>query len=326
MKRILAVYDTDTAYGDRLTSYLNTRTSHPFQMVAFTSRQALVSYLDKRHVDVLLISQNVISEEILRKDIGQIMLLTEGDVLKELSRYPAIYKYQSSDSVIREVVQAYGSQEEISCAVCRSTERIAVYSPLGRCMKTSLSLVLGEMLSREKKTVYCSLDAFSGLSSILGGEGEEDLSDALYFFRQGDLQSKIHSMLRTHHSLDYLASARCPEDLHQVSAGDLNAVLDLMEQSGAYQCSVIDVGGFVTDVAHILECCSRIYMPVKEDTVSLAKLREYERYMLQAGKEEVMLRTEKLKLPYSHCFGGGEVYLDQLVWGEFGDYVRSRLC
>ena len=327
MKRILAVYDTDIDYGDRLTAYLNTRTSHPFQMVAFTSRQALMDYLNKRHVDVLLISQNVMSEEISQKDVGQIMLLTEGDVLKELSQYPAIYKYQSSDGLIRDVVKAYGEQAESErLPAGKRAKRIAVYSPLGRCMKTSLALVAGILLAKEGAALFCSLEAFSGVDMLLGGKSPGDLSDVFYYCRQGMLANKALSLVQSYREMDYISPIRCPQDLRQFSAEELNRALEILEQSRPYQYSILDVGSQITDIPGVLEHCEKIYMPVKEDAVSLEKLKNYEQYMRETGQEEILLKTQRLKLPYHHCFGGGEVYLDQLIWGEFGDYVRGTVC
>ena len=44
-----------------------------------------------------------------------------------------------------------------------------------------------------------------------------------------------------------------------------------------------------------------------------------------AGQEKVLDRIRKLKLPYHSTFGKRESYMEQLLWGELGDYVRQLL-
>ena len=41
--------------------------------------------------------------------------------------------------------------------------------------------------------------------------------------------------------------------------------------------------------------------------------------------EKVLDRIRKLKLPYHSTFGKRESYMEQLLWGELGDYVRQLL-
>ena len=62
-----------------------------------------------------------------------------------------------------------------------------------------------------------------------------------------------------------------------------------------------------------------------KDSVSLAKLEEFERYLDVSGNGALREKIKKLKLPYHSSFGRRENYLEQLLWGELGDYVRQLL-
>lgn len=66
-------------------------------------------------------------------------------------------------------------------------------------------------------------------------------------------------------------------------------------------------------------------MPVREDGISLAKLEQYEKVLAMRGYEDVREKTKKLKLPFHSSFGQRENYVEQLVWGELGDYVRRLI-
>ena len=68
-----------------------------------------------------------------------------------------------------------------------------------------------------------------------------------------------------------------------------------------------------------------VYMPVKDDLVSMAKLEEFEEYLGEADQTDVKGRIQRLKLPENSTVLRGENYMEQLLWGELGDYVRRLL-
>ena len=71
--------------------------------------------------------------------------------------------------------------------------------------------------------------------------------------------------------------------------------------------------------------CDVVYMPVREDCISAAKLEEFEEYLEEADDTGVRDRIQKLKLPRHTGIGKRDGYLEQLIWGEMGDYVRQLL-
>ena len=91
-----------------------------------------------------------------------------------------------------------------------------------------------------------------------------------------------------------------------------------------YDVVILDLSDSVSQLYKVLEQCTRIYMPIREDPVSLAKLKELEQYFSQTGNGMLRERIKRLKLPYHGSFGRGD-YIDQLLWGELGDYVRQLL-
>ena len=58
---------------------------------------------------------------------------------------------------------------------------LGVYSPVGRCLKTSFALTMGKLLAQEERVLYLNLEEFSGLSVLMKEEYKSDLSDLLYF-------------------------------------------------------------------------------------------------------------------------------------------------
>ena len=79
------------------------------------------------------------------------MTLAEGEIRKSVDSYPSVYKYQAADSLIREVIGCYCESPEEAGLVVRGRKAriLGIYSPIGRCLKTSLALTLGQQLARE---------------------------------------------------------------------------------------------------------------------------------------------------------------------------------
>ena len=71
-----------------------------------------------------------------------------------LDQYPAVYKYQSSEKVIREVMACYGVENGVDTSPALLPKKemriIGIYSPVGRTQKTSFALTMGQILAKER--------------------------------------------------------------------------------------------------------------------------------------------------------------------------------
>ena len=124
--------------------------------------------------------------------------------------------------------------------------------------------------------------------------------------------------------LDYIPPVRYPEDLDQAGEEAIAGLIRAIAGESAYDTLVVDIGSGRRTALSVMKLCRVIYMPIREDPVSLAKLKELEQYFSQTGNGMLRERIKRLKLPYHGSFGRGD-YIDQLLWGELGDYVRQLL-
>lgn len=328
MEKIMAVYDVEPRYADRFADFTNQKEKVPFTVVAFTSVEVLKEYAGNHVIEILLISNAVPRECVKAIPAAQIVVLAEGEVVPAEDEYPSVYKYQSTDSIIREVLAHYCEQPREADLVLLSNKAkiLGVYSPIGRCLKTSFAWTLGQQLGKNGKVLYVSMEEYSGFSKLLGNEVQSDLSDVFYFYRQGNCSFvRLSSMIYTWGNLDYIPPVRYPEDLGQITGEDLAEFMNRIAVESGYEIIVIDVGNPGRHGVFILELCDVIYMPVKDDCVSAAKLEEFTEYLEISGKRGMQEKIQKLKLPYHSGFGRRDTYLEQLLWGELGDYVRKLL-
>lgn len=327
MEKILAVWDVDACYAERFADVVNQKEKVPFTVVPFTSLEALREYAKGHVIEILLVSGAVPEKQLKEFGARSVITLAEGEIVSSEGSYPSVYKYQSTDSVIREVMAYYCEKPQpMLVAVGHRAKVIGVYSPVARCLKTSLALTMGQQLARDGKVLYVGFEAFSGFGSLLHGDGKGNLSDVLYFFRQQSFSVlRLKSIVYNWKDMDYIPPVKYPEDLEQLTGDEAAKLVERLASECGYEYIIVDLGQVICSMMPLLEQCDIVYMPIKEDGVSSAKLEEFDQYLSVSHQEDLKQRILRVKLPYHSSFGRKDTYMEQLLWGELGDYVRKLL-
>ena len=292
MDKIMAVYDVDASYAQRFADVVNQKEKAPFTVVPFTSLEALKRYAEHHPIEILLVSSGVPSKTAEEVGAKAVVALVEGEVVPVSEEHPSVYKYQSTDSVIREVMAYYCEKPQpLLVAVGKRAKVIGIYSPVSRCLKTSLALTMGQQLAREGKVLYIGFEPFAGFTALLEGECRADLSDVLYFFRQEDFGvMRLRSLVYTWKDMDYIPPVKYPEDLEQLTGEEAALLVEQIAVECGYGYLIVDMGQTICSILPVLDNCDVIFMPVKEDCVSAAKLEEFEKYLQVSKREDRRLR------------------------------------
>ena len=330
-KNIFAVCDLEVDYALNFMDYLNQKKNIPFEIQAFTTVESLIAYGKRTHIELLLISGKAMCRQIREMDIGKIVILSEGVHPPELDQYPSVYKYQSSSEVIREVMACYGAEKAVEPVpfpvLKKTTEIYGVYSPIGRCLKTSFALTLGQVLAREKAVLYLNLEEYSGFDELMGKSFAHNLSDLLYYVRQ-DNQNLIHrmnGMVETVNNLDYIPPVQTPGDIRGTCWRDWERLIQEIAAHSSYEVLILDMGSGIDDTFQMLDMCTRIYMPVLTDVVSVSKLAQFENLIRIWDFSQILAKTVRVRPPFHMGNGPAENYVEGLLWSELGDYVREVL-
>ena len=327
MEKIMAVYDVDACYAERFADVVNQREKVPFTVVPFTSLEQLKEYAKGHQIEILLVSGGALPEQLKEINAQAVVTLAEGEIVSSTGSFPSVYKYQSTDSLIREVMAYYCEKPQpVLVAVGKRAKVIGIYSPIARCLKTSLALTMGQQLARDGKVLYVNFEVLTGFRSLIEGDGKGDLSDILYFFRQENFGvMRLKSIVCDWKDMDYIPPVKYPEDLEQLTGEEAANLVECLASECGYEYIIADLGQVICSMVPVLEKCNIIYMPVKEDGVSSAKLEEFEQYLDVTRHEDLKQRILRVKLPYHSSFGRRDTYMEQLLWGELGDYVRKLL-
>ncbi|WP_308784302.1 hypothetical protein, partial [uncultured Blautia sp.] len=281
-KHIFAICDPEAEYARNFMDYLNRKKNLPFEVQAFTGPESLVAYGKEHRIELLLIAEEAVCGELRDLDIGKIIVLTEGVSSAEKSPYAGVYKYQSSAQVVREVMACYGEEASIlpaqSPVLKKTTEVLGIYSPSGRCLKTSFALTLGQLLGKNRPVLYLNMEEYSGFDSLFGKNFPANLSDLLYYVRQGEqnLTARINSMVQTVGQLDFIPPVQSPLDIRGTPWQDWICLIQEIMLHSPYETLILDIGNGIDEVFQILDMCGRIYMPVLPDKMSCCKLAQFE--------------------------------------------------
>lgn len=261
-----------------MADYLSAKPGLPFEVQAFSAPESLEEYARDHPVDMLLISPDLLSEEVKELKIDRIMLLSEEETGAEVD-YPSAYKYQSSESILREVLSCYTREEAVtdSAPWCgRRTRIYGVYSPIKRCGKTGFALMLGQVLAEQGRVLYLNFEEYSGFRELFGQE-ESDMSELMLHLlqEQSGLFGKLKELVRSLGKMDYIPPGVCHADFLELNRTHWERLLECIREEGLYDAVILDLGTATDALFQILEQCDAVYMPVKEDTVSQAKLQQF---------------------------------------------------
>ncbi len=358
----IIILDEDERFCTLLAYYINEKAHTGMRAEPFTDPEYLSEYLNKSAADILLINASLMDRVLLpEREAPFVIALVEEEPEEEM-RVPWVLKYQAAATLTNAVIEAYAkrgrageihpplpgedapSGEEMMpgkdtlpgevpaagpALAMPDAKLIAVYSPIGRCGKTSFAVTLGEMMAFHQKVLYVNLEDYSGFSELLGDLPEGDLSDLMYVSRleEGEILYKLSGIIRTWERLDYIPPVFSMNDLRELSAKEWVSLLGKIASDGEYDRIILDIGTQIDNVWEILKLCVRIYVPVLNDPAAKAKLIQFGAETERFGGSALLEKLKYLHLPEPGKEERSErlPFPERIVRGRMGDYVKRLL-
>lgn len=300
----LVICDREEGYASAFAHYLMKKDELAFQVRTCSDLSYVLSMQKDGKIDFLFISSDY-PEELRRKvDAEKIFVLTEGSGAAISSRETAVYKYQSGDRILSELISQCSTLGETEGGILKSIGKkqgkvIAVYSPVHRVGKSSYALRLGKKLGKEANVLYLGMETYGGVGGHFP-ESTQNLADVLYYVRQekGNLGLALTTIVRHMEGLDYIAPIQVSEDIKEVSSGEwLSLIRKIMEQS-IYEVLILDMDEGVRDIYSVLRACTEIHLLTIDDPIAEAKVRQFEEELMLLGHEDIrgkIIRKEQKK-------------------------------
>ena len=320
-EKMYCIYDQSEKYALRLADYINSRHLMPGQVAVYTSEDALVRDSDRYEVELLMLV-NCVDSEVL-EHVGPLVTVYLTDEFMD-GNY--VNPYQSADHLVKDVMSYMSGIGAVKTSSDRKTMINCIYSPAGKCFKTTLALMLALWSSRNGRSLYINLEQFSGLRDILSDK-EGGLSEALYQFKiNGKLAAgNIISCTGQIQGMDYFYPVTCAEDISELQDTEFMDFLNLIMEAEVYEYIWIDVGAIYNRPWRLMEICDRIFMPEAQDSVGKQKEMEMENYLVVSGRTALFERIEKISIPYDEEIWGRKISLEYLKRPENGKFVNRIL-
>lgn len=327
------IYDKNENYAKRLMNSMHQemrlKGGKHFEIQLFTEEQGLRSYLAENEPAVLIASEESYCQTIGEEYEGRKVILTEEysgqEEIQKIygEQSVGVYRYQTSEKILKQILEECPVQYRGSLS---SAEIIGVYSPVTIMQKTAFILNMAKVLSDTYHLLYINLEEFSGLEELLENSSDLTLSDALYYYRQGQKTaiSRISETINSVAGIDYIAPVRCAEDIAFMDAEQMMDFIITAGKCHDYEIILLDISNAVKQPWKMLDCCKKIYMPIKNDYLSLKKLHNFETYFIGAGLERILNNIVKVRLPE----GENEItcdFWDKLQFGGMYRYVKKLL-
>lgn len=303
-KKLIVICDKDRLFADSLAAYINTKTDPGCEALSFSSEAEAENTLGKEPVEILLSDRAHMAE---RPGHVRYVLRLAGDEPPESTgedgeeKTPSVYKYQSAENLMSEMMKLCSSEKPgftLSQRSGRKTRVIAVISPIGRCGKTMFAVTLGKELSGREKVIYIPLEDYRSFDCPSQESRGGDLTDLMLFLRRekGDFGMKLESMLRSCGSLRFIPPSATPCDLRDIGSEEWIQLLNRISGNTQFETVILDMGMLPDEVFSLLLRCDRIYVPGLDDPVSRVKLNHF-REVLRAQAPEAENAVVSLRLP-----------------------------
>jgi hypothetical protein len=297
----LWIADPGKSYAEAFMEYVNLKKSHLFQVRICTEKEQISKILAEEEIEILLISAEWYESCRDRLHRECVILLSEGSLRKEYKSYPVVYKYQSAENILREIMYYYSdleTGEDYFTGQRRDNRVIGVYSPVGGVGKTVFALTLAQILAENQKILYLNLEECSGFAEFMGGS-HWNISDLIYFLRQNKAQFlyRLNSMVQKLDRMDYIPPCDSYTDFRQITVEEWQRLLYMIRNQSSYDCVVLDFGHASGHEIELLRQCDGIYVPVRQDMIAQAKVRQWEHFIQILDGVDVMEKLQKLELP-----------------------------
>lgn len=336
----VAVCDVCEGYLERFVAYLVEHKSEEMAVQAFSTPELFLKTIRERKFDAAILGSGFeMAAESVRAYFPCMVLtnIMPEQTAEELT-YTAkdtelkteVFRYQPMETIVHELQILTGAKQvcpAAGTALQPGMEVIGVCSPIRHEMQMPFSVVTASLLAEKQKVLYVNLMECSGFLEVFGLEGDYDMGDIIIRLRNQRLvpETFLRSVYETE-GIYYIPPFSNPENLHELTLEDYLLFLEFLETKTDFEVVVIDFGEGLAQMAQMLERCGSVYCLVKAGFFYECQEKQFLEYLERVSAEELTERITRVELPFSakHIRGGNSVS-KQLLWSEFGDYVRNYL-
>ncbi|GFI43068.1 hypothetical protein IMSAGC018_00732 [Lachnospiraceae bacterium] len=298
----LVICDQEEGYAAAFAVFLMRKKELAFQVQVCNSLSQVQTILCEHSIDVLVVGGNYPVSERKGLRAGNVFVLSESGKTETNSDETLIYKYQSGEILLAEIIRKCSEENRTEDlyfrkAKTKNSRIIGIFSPVHRSGKTGYGLKLGQELAVSKNVLYLNLEIYGGIGGYFPEEGHT-LADVLYYSRQEkqNLGVILTTLVEHMGPLDYLLPVRVSEDIRTVTLEEWVSLLGQIEEQSIYDVLILDLDEGLKDVYELLRNCTEIIVPTVKDVLAKAKLLQMEEELHFLGFDDVKKKMVKKEL------------------------------
>ncbi len=265
----IGIYGSDFHYNVKLMEYFNCHEDIPLKASVFSTWESVSEYTRQNDLNLLVLD----GENHEEKNGVPILYLSE-----QKNAEDRIFKYQSAGRIAKHIIHFLGQK---SVSIRGNGVWIAVYSPVGRCGKTTLSKSLCRYF---ENSLYVGLEDFP--SDSKGEAAQKDGEMFLYYF--ASMNEKILEHIshgcegREVMDFDSLTATVCYLE-RRLTDENFKWFKKILSEKAHYNAVIFDMGVTAPASIDTLELFDRVIVPALPDEHSKKKLLYFSDFVKKNG-------------------------------------------
>ena len=291
--RSLVICDQEENYAAALAVFFMRKKGLALGVQVCSNTTQVLEFQKEHPIDILLIGNEYPKEDRAKIKASNVFVLTASEPEEVNEQEEAIYRYQSGEAIMGEVIRRCSETYETESLFLKSVRQkkmkvIGIFSPVHRTGKTGYALELGKKLAASQNVLYLTLEIYGGIGGYFPETGQT-LADALYYSRQErkNFGAALAGMVRHFGPLDYLLPVRISEDIKAIEPEEWACFLGQIANHSIYDVLILDIDEGIRGVYSILRLCTEICVPTASDETAKAKLFQFEQELQVLGYDDV---------------------------------------
>lgn len=301
MEKVFAIYDSDTMYATRFMEYFRLKKDFNFEITAFTKKESLEDFLKHQIIEILLCGDGITPDMVPKDSIKYIYELSEHPKGNQDSDCPCIFRYQSAQKIMSELLLDY-SRKENRTEYKYENEKFVIYSiftPIPDATKMMFAWSLAHLLSETKKVLFIPLDSLPAPILIMEEGSNHGLSEFIYYLKDNNpnIILKMNSLLHNIANISYLSGLTQGLDLFSVSSEEVCRWIDELNGQMDYDAIIFYINHYSETMVELMKQSDKVFALMKELPYERVVMKEWERQMNFIGLQEHLKKVEKVFMP-----------------------------
>lgn len=302
-KIVIGLYEK-TSYAERFAEYFCHNKNHCVDFRIFTMHDKISEFTKKAKIDVLLTDRKCVNDVENEENIAKIIVLSEGNYVMENEKYSVIFKYQSVEEIIKEVLSNIADDDNINVnntfAIKSNTEIIGVYSASGGNIVLEYGVELALQIGKIKKTLLVCLEQLNGLDGAAWPESENrkkssisydgpsyvrGMSEVIYYLNKSGnkLALKIQSIICKKSYVDCIYPVEDYRDLEFLDKEGVSELLNVISEQMEYEAVIFIIGYLSEAFMMLMQKCNKLYFKAAQNKIEQKKQSAFENILRRDG-------------------------------------------